>query len=169
MDRRSWLQLVTILTAAREAQSQQRGSAATPSPVPAGEGAGRGGRSESAVSNPPMRVTREQVAGALRLMGLDFQDAELDMMMRGVNQALSTYEALRKADVPIDTEPAFAFHPGLPDRQPLKGPQRFDTTIAKAPVTKAPSNLEDVAFWRVVDRSEERRVGKECRSRWSPY
>ena len=21
----------------------------------------------------------------------------------------------------------------------------------------------------VVDRSEERRVGKECRSRWSPY
>src|SRR2546429_2074517 len=23
--------------------------------------------------------------------------------------------------------------------------------------------------WIVVDRSEERRVGKECRSRWSPY
>ena len=22
---------------------------------------------------------------------------------------------------------------------------------------------------RVLDRSEERRVGKECRSRWSPY
>src|SRR3712207_9163924 len=25
------------------------------------------------------------------------------------------------------------------------------------------------AFTRVVSRSEERRVGKECRSRWSPY
>ena len=23
--------------------------------------------------------------------------------------------------------------------------------------------------WAVVSRSEERRVGKECRSRWSPY
>ena len=23
--------------------------------------------------------------------------------------------------------------------------------------------------WPVDDRSEERRVGKECRSRWSPY
>src|SRR3712207_8864573 len=23
--------------------------------------------------------------------------------------------------------------------------------------------------WDVLDRSEERRVGKECRSRWSPY
>ena len=25
------------------------------------------------------------------------------------------------------------------------------------------------AFRRIVRRSEERRVGKECRSRWSPY
>src|ERR1039458_6659147 len=134
MDRRSADLLITILTAAREARSQQRG-----------------GRGEGAVPNPPMRVTKEQVIGALKLMGVEFHDAELEMMMRGVNQALSTYEALRKADVPIDTEPAFAFHPGLPDRQPGKGPQRFDTTIPKAPVTKAPSNLEDVAFWRVVD------------------
>ena len=39
-------------------------------------------------------------------MGLEFQDAELDMMLRGVNQALANYETLRKADVPIDTEPA---------------------------------------------------------------
>src|ERR1019366_4927961 len=134
MDRRSWMQLMAILTAAREARSQQRG-----------------GRGQGAVQNPPMRVAKEQVIGALKLIGLEFQDAELEMMMRGVNQALSSYEALRKAHVPMDTEPAFAFHPGLPDRQPVKGPQRFDTTIAKAPVTKAPSNLEDVAFWRVVD------------------
>jgi Asp-tRNA(Asn)/Glu-tRNA(Gln) amidotransferase A subunit family amidase len=128
------MQLMAILTAAREARSQQRGR-----------------RGEGAVPNPPMRVTKEQVIGALKLMGLEFQDAELEMMMRGVNQALSGYEALRKADVPIDTEPAFAFHPGLPDRQPRKGPQRFETTIAKATAMKAPSNLEDAAFWRVVD------------------
>ena len=24
-------------------------------------------------------------------------------------------------------------------------------------------------FYRILTRSEERRVGKECRSRWSPY
>src|SRR3712207_9469198 len=29
--------------------------------------------------------------------------------------------------------------------------------------------LVSVALPRVRDRSEERRVGKECRSRWSPY
>ena len=27
----------------------------------------------------------------------------------------------------------------------------------------------DNALYRELDRSEERRVGKECRSRWSPY
>ena len=29
-------------------------------------------------------------------------------------------------------------------------------------------DIIDVSF-RKVERSEERRVGKECRSRWSPY
>ena len=27
----------------------------------------------------------------------------------------------------------------------------------------------DEPFWKLGMRSEERRVGKECRSRWSPY
>ena len=104
MDRRSWLQLIAILAAAREAHPQQRGGASTP-PPPAAEGAGRGGRGQGGLQNLPMRVTKEQVIGALKLMGLEFQDAELDMMLRGVNQALSNYEGLRKADVPLDTEP----------------------------------------------------------------
>src|ERR1041384_5074979 len=30
-------------------------------------------------------------------------------------------------------------------------------------------HLGDVVFIEVGHRSEERRVGKECRSRWSPY
>ena len=31
-----------------------------------------------------------------------------------------------------------------------------------------PALADDIARWR-RSRSEERRVGKECRSRWSPY
>ena len=147
MDRRTWLQLITILAAAREAHPQQRGGATTPS----AEGAGRGGRGQGGNQNLPMRVTKEQITAALQLMGLEFQDSEMELMLRGANQALSGYEGLRKADVPIDTEPAFSFHPGLPGRMPIKGPQRFETTIAKAPTIKAPSNLEDLAFWRIVD------------------
>ena len=56
MDRRTWLQLITILAAAREAHPQQRGGATTP---PA-EGAGRGGRGQGGLQNLPMRVTKEQ-------------------------------------------------------------------------------------------------------------
>uniref|UniRef100_Q01RZ7 Amidase n=1 Tax=Solibacter usitatus (strain Ellin6076) TaxID=234267 RepID=Q01RZ7_SOLUE len=147
MDRRTWLQLITILTAAREAYPQQRGGT-TPPPDAAGRG-GRGGR--GGFQDQPMRVTKEQVTGALKLMGLEFHEAEIDTMLRGVNQAVYNYESLRKADVPLDTEPAFSFHPGLPDRQPIKGPQRFETTIAKTTILKAPSNLEELAFSRVVD------------------
>ena len=46
--------------------------------------------------------------------------------------------------------------------------------------TLAPGNMQEYdfipavgksnkEFWHDANRSEERRVGKECRSRWSPY
>src|SRR5689334_1071927 len=115
MDRRTWLQLLTLLSAARTGYSQQRGGTSAPAaPV------GRGQQAQQ-----PMRITREQVTAALVLLGLQFQDAEIEMMMRRVNTSLFNYEALRKVDVPLDVEPAFAFHPGLPNRTPIQGPQRF--------------------------------------------
>ena len=39
-----------------------------------------------------------------------------------------------------------------------------------AVLSRSTSVREDLPSWcRVERRSEERRVGKECRSRWSPY
>ena len=35
--------------------------------------------------------------------------------------------------------------------------------------TESQSRLNKELFRKAIDRSEERRVGKECRSRWSPY
>src|SRR5262244_3245512 len=135
MDRRTWLQLLSILTAARTARAEQ---------PPA---AGRGGPQQQ---QQPLRITKEQVVAALALLGLQFQDAEIDLMLRRVNGYLGGYETLRKIDVPLGVEPSFAFHPGLPNRSPIKGPQRFETTIAKT-TPKAPSNLEDIAFWPVTE------------------
>ena len=43
----------------------------------------------------------------------------------------------------------------------MKGEQIFDAWAHNA-------YLNNGAFW-TRSRSEERRVGKECRSRWSPY
>src|SRR5437764_13774644 len=128
MDRRTWLQLLGLLSAVPAAAPQQ------PPAAPAG-----GGPTQPAP--PPMRIKKEQVTGALALLGLDFQDGEVDMMMRRVNAGLSSYENLRKIDVPYGTEPAFAFHPGLPGRVPAKGPQRFLPTAAPAH-SRPPNNLE---------------------------
>jgi Asp-tRNA(Asn)/Glu-tRNA(Gln) amidotransferase A subunit family amidase len=137
MDRRTWMQLIGVLAAARPGFSQAQ--------PPAG---GRGGAGRG--PQRPLRVTREQIQAALKLLGLEFQDAEIDMMLRNVDNALASYETVRKIDVPYDTEPAFAFHPGLAGRTPIAGPQRFETTISRAATAKAPSDLEELAFLPVT-------------------
>src|SRR5438067_3213194 len=43
------------------------------------------------------------------------------------------------------------------------------TAFGFAPTATVEIYDEVGAVWNVPDRSEERRVGKECRSRWSPY
>jgi Asp-tRNA(Asn)/Glu-tRNA(Gln) amidotransferase A subunit family amidase len=148
------MQLISVLAAARPGASQTQPPATTTQPPattpqpPAGGGrGGGGGRGQQR----PLRVTKEQVQAALKLIGLEFQDAEIDMMLRNVDTALADYEAVRKIDVAYDTEPSFSFHPGLPDRTPIKGPQRFDTTIPRTSTAKAPSDLEELAFLPVTE------------------
>src|SRR3712207_9446449 len=69
--------------------------------------------------------------------------ATLAMTGDGVNDAA----AIRLADVGVGVEGA-------------------ESPAAR---TAADLVLTDLDLTRLVDRSEERRVGKECRSRWSPY
>src|ERR1044071_335633 len=102
MNRRTWLQVLSVLAAARGYSQSPATSPTTPAP--------QGGRGPQQ----PMRVTKEQIQAALKLLGLEFQDAEIDMMLPNVNRALGGYENTRKIEVPYDTEPAFTFHPGLP-------------------------------------------------------
>jgi Asp-tRNA(Asn)/Glu-tRNA(Gln) amidotransferase A subunit family amidase len=153
MNRRTWVQLISVLAAARPALPQQRGAVGATGATGATDGAGRGR------GQVPMRVSKDQMVGALKLMGLEFNDAELDMMLPSVNRALGNYEGLRQVEIGYGVEPAFHFSPGLPDRTPIKGPKRFETTIprataanGKAPARapKAPTDLEDVAFWPVT-------------------
>ena len=48
-------------------------------------------------------------------------------------------------------------------------PKLFSTDDAEKDVVKEAALLTSIAFHESNFRSEERRVGKECRSRWSPY
>jgi hypothetical protein len=62
----------------------------------------------------PNRFGKDVLKQAEQVAGLSFTDAEEEMMLRGVNRNLESYETLRKLDIPLDTEPAIAFHPYLP-------------------------------------------------------
>src|SRR5437588_1037241 len=44
----------------------------------------------------------------------------------------------------------------------------FDDNLHAARLSRN-AHVDHAAGWRKIERSEERRVGKECRSRWSPY
>src|SRR5260221_10042028 len=46
---------------------------------------------------------------------------------------------------------------------------RADADKAQKPITLFIQGIDSGVEPAGVDRSEERRVGKECRSRWSPY
>ena len=45
----------------------------------------------------------------------------------------------------------------------------FNAILSLETVDECYNFFEDVCTIKEIMRSEERRVGKECRSRWSPY
>src|ERR1043165_7988634 len=51
----------------------------------------------------------------------------------------------------------------------LPGVGRKTANVIASVVYEKPAMAVDTHVFRVSNRSEERRVGKECRSRWSPY
>ena len=64
--------------------------------------------------------------------------------------------SVKPSDIPTDTERALAL-------LEVRIPCRFLDDVILSDHNK--SMVEEV----ILERSEERRVGKECRSRWSPY
>lgn len=108
------------------------------------------------------KITREMLRHAEQMIGLDFTDAQEAMALSGVNRNLTNYENLRKIDVPLDTEPATAFHPHRPskklnqargkrtpsgDRRSVEPPLQFKT-------------VEDLAFATTAQLAELMRTRK---------
>ncbi len=97
------------------------------------------------------RVTREMLHAAEQLIGIDLNDAQETMALRGVNQNLNSYETLRKIEVPLDTEPATSFHPALPGK-------KFDWKAVPFKLSKQHlptyGSIEEVAFFTATQLAE---------------
>ncbi|MBO0859268.1 MAG: amidase [Chloracidobacterium sp.] len=97
------------------------------------------------------QVTKETLHAAEQLIGIELTDAQEAMALPGVNRNLASYEALRKIDVPLDTEPAFAFHPAPPGKKFSAAKMKI-----KASKTEPPkfNSIEELAFGTVTQLAE---------------
>lgn len=92
-------------------------------------------------------ITREVVAAAEQIAGLDFSDAKMDLMLPGLKGQRDSYEAIRRLPLSNGVPPAIQFNP-------LPVGFKFETSRRKfkaspPPKVKLPANLDDLAFWSV--------------------
>ncbi len=136
--RRVWLKLMPVLASIARSNAQ----------VPAGT-------SPAQAPQPPAasQISKENLQQALRLAELEFTDDQLTMMLTDINRNLGMYEALRKKEIPLDTEPSFRFDPMPPaDRVPSrKDKHAFRTRRVKASVR--PDSIDELAFAPVTQLS----------------
>jgi len=94
---------------------------------------------------------------AEKLIGIELTDAQEAMALAGVNRNLDSYETVRKIDIPLDTEPATAFHPAHA-RKELHGPRtKFRFSKVDQPAFKS---IEELAFATVPQLAELIRTRK---------
>ncbi|MFN2530204.1 MAG: amidase [Pyrinomonadaceae bacterium] len=119
----------------------------TPSPTP----------SASPSPTPALRITKDMLHTAEKLIGIELNDAQETMALNGVNSNLDSYETIRKIDIPLDTEPAFAFHPARARKELYATKTRFRFGKVAVPAFK---NVEDLAFATVPELAELIRTRK---------
>ena len=109
----------------------------------------------------PQKITKEMMRAAEQLIGIELTDAQESMALQGVNRNLQSYENLRKIDVPLDTEPATAFHPALPGKKPstVRKPRTAKQGRRKIDLPKY-NSIEDLAFCTVTQLAELVRTRK---------
>lgn len=94
-------------------------------------------------------ITREIVASAEKLFGLDFSDPELDMMLPGLKSQLNDYEALQRFPLSNSVLPAMQFNPLPVGFKFETQPRKF--RASPMPKVRLPANLDDLAFWSVAE------------------
>lgn len=142
--RRSFIKLLSALgiaTASKSIPAQTATPAPAPSPSPA----------------PAPRITKEMLRDAEKLIGIELTDAQEAMALSGVNRNLVAYETVRKIDIPLDTEPAIAFHPARAKKELYAPRTKFRFGKVETPQFKT---IEDLAFATVPQLAQLIRTRK---------
>ncbi|MCU1260505.1 MAG: Amidase [Bryobacterales bacterium] len=100
---------------------------------------------------PPPRISKEMLQQALALAELEFSEEQLVLMLPSVNRNLPSFQALRKKDVPLDTEPAIRFRPIAP-AVATQGKRVFRQSRLKTRPQR-PDSIESLAFAPVTQLS----------------
>jgi Asp-tRNA(Asn)/Glu-tRNA(Gln) amidotransferase A subunit family amidase len=106
----------------------------------------------TAPDDPKKPLTSDMLDVASRVFGLEFTAAERDSMLDNVNNARTSYEALRKIDLPNDVAPALYFNPLPAGFTPPAGPSSFKAS-SYGKVT-LPANRDDLAYYTVGQLGE---------------
>ena len=151
IDRRTFVKLLPAAGAAglAVANPPSKAIAQTPSPSP----------SPVPSPTPEPRITKEMLRHAEKLIGLEFNDAQLELVRPGAGRALDNYEAVRKIDVPLDTEPAIVFHPALPGFHIKRAPAKTKFKFGRNEPAQF-KTVEDLAFATVPQLAELIRTKK---------
>src|SRR5258708_32975868 len=107
----------------------------------------------------PLRITKDMMHNAEKVIGIELTDKQEDMALAGVNRSLDSFEVVRKMDVPLDTEPAIVFHPALPGFHIKRAAAKTKFKFAKHEPAQFKS-VDDLAFATVPQLAELIRTRK---------
>ncbi|MBI4548233.1 MAG: amidase [Ignavibacteriae bacterium] len=103
--------------------------------------------------SPQNPITREIVAGAERLIGLNFTDAKRDSMLEGLKEQLDNYESIRKVQLANSVPPSIFFNP-IPVGFEFEKKRKSSFKPGKQGKVVMPRDLEDLAFYSVGQLSK---------------
>jgi len=92
-------------------------------------------------------ITRQVVVDAERLIGLDFSQAKIDLMLPDLKEQLGTFQALHRVAFSNGVPPALLFNP-IPEGMKFET-QRRKFRMSPAGRVKMPANMDDLAFYSV--------------------
>src|SRR5258708_8569062 len=150
LDRRSFVKLLPAAGAAGlvVSSSSLKAIAQTPTPLPSPR-----------PSPTPLRITKDMMHNAEKVIGIELTDKQEDMALPGVNRSLDSFEVVRKMDVPLDTEPAIVFHPRLPGFHIKRAAAKTKFKFGKLEPVQFKS-VDDLAFATVPQLAELIRAKK---------